>query len=152
MAKCYGKLCTALDALQGPLLLLMRLYWGFAFIMAGKGKLLNLDRAAGVFADLGIPMAKLSAVLVGSVECLGGALLVLGLFSRLAAIPLACVMVVAFAAVYKASVVILFQNPNIALSEEPFLFLLTCLIIIAFGPGKFAVDSLLKRKYCETPS
>lgn len=151
MANCYGKLCAALDSLQSPLLLLMRLYWGFGFMMAGKGKLFNLERTAGFFADLGIPLPMSNAVLVGSVECFCGLLLAVGLFSRLAAVPLVCVMVVAFATVHKSSLAILFQHPDVALKEEPFLFLLTCLTVIAFGPGKFAVDSLLKKKYCEGP-
>lgn len=151
MSKCYGKLCEMLDALQSPLLLLMRLYWGVGFLMAGKGKLFNLERTAGFFADLGIPLAKASAVLVGSVESLGGLLLILGLMSRLAAIPLTFIMVVAFATAHRDSVVVLFQTPSAALKEDPFLFLLTCVIIIAFGSGKFAVDALLKKKYCEGP-
>lgn len=151
MSKCYGKLCAMLDALQSPLLLLMRLYWGIGFLMAGKGKLFNIERTAGFFADLGIPLAKASAVLVGSVESLGGLLLILGLMSRLAAMPLTFVMIVAFATAHRDSVLVLFQNPSAALKEDPFLFLLACVIIIAFGPGKFAIDTLLKKKFCEGP-
>lgn len=149
MAKFYGKLCSALDGLQAPLLLVMRLYWGIGFVLAGKGKLLNIERTAGFFADLGIPLAKFSAVLVGSVECFGGLLLVLGLFSRIAAMPLTATMIVAFATVHKASLAVLFQHPDVALKEDPFLFLLACLVILAFGAGKISIDSLLKKKYCE---
>lgn len=132
------------DLLQSPLLLLIRLYWGFGFMMAGKGKLFNIERTVGFFTDLGIPFAHASAVLVGSVECLGGVLLLIGLFSRIACIPLLCVMMVAFATVHKVSI-------EAAVKEEPFLFMLTCLIVIAFGPGKFSLDSLLKKKYGEGP-
>lgn len=139
------------DALQSPLLLAMRLFWGIGFVLAGKGKLLNLERTAGFFTDLGIPLAHASAVLVGSVECFCGLMLVLGLFSRVAAIPLTATMLVAYATVHKASLAVLFQHPDVALKEEPFLFLLTCLIVIAFGPGKFAIDSLRKKRCCEGP-
>lgn len=149
MAKFYEKLCNTLDALQSPLLLLVRLYWGVGFVLAGKGKLFNLERTAGFFADLGIPVAKASAVLVGSVECFGGLLLVLGLFSRVAAIPLLITMTVAYATVHKASLAVLFQNPDVALKEEPFLFVLACLIILAFGSGKFSLDSLFKKNHGE---
>lgn len=149
MANIYGKLCSALDSLQAPLLLVIRLYWGIGFVLAGKSKLLNIERTAGFFADLGIPMAKASAVLVGSVEFLGGALLVLGLFSRLAAIPLVITMSVAFATVHKASLAVLFQHPDVALKEEPFLFLLASVIVLAFGSGKVSLDAILKKKYCE---
>lgn len=139
------------DRLQSPLLLLIRLYWGIGFVLAGKGKLFNLERTAGFFADLGVPLAKASAVLVGSVEFFGGLLLVLGLFSRVAAIPLVVTMTVAYATVHKASLSVLFQHPDVAFKEEPFLFMLACLIIIAFGSGKYSLDSLLKKKYGEGP-
>lgn len=149
MAEFYGKLCSAMDSLQAPLLLLIRLYWGIGFALAGKSKLLNLERTAGFFADLGIPLAKASAVFVGSVEFFGGLLLVLGLFSRLAAIPLVITMSVAFATVHKASLTILFQHPDVALKEEPFLFLLASLIVLAFGSGKVSLDAILRKKIGE---
>lgn len=130
--------------LQSPLLLLMRLYWGFGFVMAGKAKLFNLERTAGFFSDLGIPQAMASAVMVGSVECFGGLLLLIGLFSRLACIPLMITMGVALAVVHKTSVIEMSK-------EDPFLFLLTCLIVMAFGAGKISLDFILKKKYCEGP-
>lgn len=148
MAKLYSKLCGALNVAQDPFLLMVRLYWGFGFFMAGKGKLLNIDRTAGFFTDLGIPMAKLSAVLAGSAECFGGLLLMAGLLSRLASIPLVFTMLVAFATAHRDSLVIFFQNPSVAFKEDPFLFLFVSVIVMFFGPGKWSVDYFLQKKYC----
>lgn len=158
MSRCYGKLCGMLDALQSPLLLLMRLYWGFGFLMAGKGKLLHLERATGFFTDLGIPFPGMSAVLASATECVGGLLLMLGLASRLATLPLAVVMIAAYATAHRDAVIIVLQSVHgfsfsldAVVKQEPFPFLITVLVVMAFGPGKFAVDALLKKKYCEGP-
>ncbi|PIR21565.1 MAG: DoxX family protein [Deltaproteobacteria bacterium CG11_big_fil_rev_8_21_14_0_20_47_16] len=149
MMKLYGKLCCMLDYLRSPLLLVMRLYWGYGFFIAGKGKLMNLERTAGFFMDLGIPFAKANAILAGSTECFGGLLLLIGLFSRLVSIPLAFTMCIAFATAHNDSVVALFANPDAALKEDPFLFLLTAVIVMAFGAGRFSVDAIMKKNCCK---
>src|SRR5213594_796546 len=84
------------NALQSPLLLVIRLHWGWQLFLTGKGKLLNLDRTAGFFANLHIPMPKLNALLAGGTECFGGLLLILGLGARLVSIPVAFTMVIAY--------------------------------------------------------
>src|SRR5204863_8135942 len=88
----YELLARAANKLQAPLLLVMRLYWGWSFFVTGKGKLLNLDKTAEFFGGLGIPFPKFNAALAGSTECLGGLLLLVGLGSRLVSIPLAFMM------------------------------------------------------------
>jgi putative oxidoreductase len=147
LATLYNRLCEGLNALQSPLLLVMRLYWGYGFFIAGKGKLFNLGRTAGFFVDLNIPLPTYSAWLAGVVECGGGLLLLLGLYSRLASIPLAFTMLVAFDTAHRDSVVAIFSNPELALKEDPFLFLLTAVIVMTFGPGRFSVDALIQKKY-----
>ena len=52
-------------ALQAPVLLVIRLYWGWACAQTGWGKLMNLDRTTGFFASLGIPAPKLNAIAAG---------------------------------------------------------------------------------------
>ena len=74
--------------LPDPLLLGIRLYWGWQFFQTGKGKLMNLDNTTGFFIELGIPFPKLNAIIAGSTECFGGLLLLVGLASRLTAVPL----------------------------------------------------------------
>ena len=83
--------------LQSPLLLVLRLYWGWSFFLTGKGKLLNLDRTTDFFTELHLPLPKLNAIMAGSTECFGGLLLLLGLFARPVAVPLTFTMIVAYA-------------------------------------------------------
>jgi len=50
---------------------------------------------AGRFANIGIPYPDLMGPFVGVVEIICGALIILGLFTRLAAVPLIIIMIVA---------------------------------------------------------
>jgi putative oxidoreductase len=133
------------NALQSPVLLVLRLYWGWSFAQTGWGKLMNLDRTAGFFASLGIPAPKLNALMAGGTECLGGVLLLLGLGSRLVSVPLVFVMLVAYATADKEAVQALFSDPEKFVTAAPFLFLLTVVLVFAFGPGRFSLDAWFKR-------
>ena len=129
--------------LQCPLLLVIRLYWGWQFFLTGKGKLMHLDKTTEFFASLNIPAPKLNAILAASTECTCGILLLLGLFSRFASFALICVMCVAFATADREALTSIFSDPNKFLSADPFLFLFAAVLVFAFGPGKIAVDRLI---------
>jgi putative oxidoreductase len=77
--------------------LLARVVLGVVFLRTGWGKLHSLDSVAQFFASLGIPAPALQAAVVATVETVGGGLLLIGLGTRLAALPLAATMVVATA-------------------------------------------------------
>jgi putative oxidoreductase len=132
--------------LQYPLLLVIRLYWGWQFVLTGRGKLLHLDRTASFFASLDIPAPKLNAVLASCTECSCGLLLLLGLFTRFASPALISVMCVAYATADKEALHAIFTNPDKFLSADPFLFLFAALIVFVFGPGKISLDALLFKK------
>jgi putative oxidoreductase len=138
-----AKFDTAAAFLQAPLLLAVRLYWGWQFAQTGWGKLMNLDRTAGFFASLDIPLPKLNAVLAGGTECLGGVLLLLGLFARPAAVPLIFTMLVAYGTANRDALNAIVSNPDEFVTAAPFLFLLASLIVLAFGPGKLSLDAML---------
>jgi len=81
-----------------PGYLLVRVILGYVFLVAGLQKFFLPDEMGpGRFADLGFPEPALVAYAVGAFEVLGGALILVGLATRLAAVPLAAVMVVAIA-------------------------------------------------------
>lgn len=141
--KLDGLLTTLGTWTQPVLLLLVRGWWGWSFFLTGKGKLLNLDRTASFFGDLGLPLPKLNAVLAGTTECVGGLLLLLGLGSRFASMPLIFTMLVAYATADKEAVTAIFSDPDKFTGATPFLFLLACLIVFAFGPGKLSLDAVL---------
>lgn len=76
--------------------ILIRLVVGGVFLSEGVQKFLFPDEVgAGRFAKIGIPNADVMAPFVGVVEIVCGALILLGLLTRLAAIPLIIDMLVA---------------------------------------------------------
>ena len=144
------KLFTCLaNSLQPVILLVFRLYWGWQFFLTVKGKLTNHEQVAGFFDSLGIPLPGLNAWVAASVECFGGLLILVGLASRPASFFLASTMVVAYLSVEddRAKVFNIFNDPAPFLAADPFFFLLTALLILAFGPGLFSIDAILKRKF-----
>jgi uncharacterized membrane protein YphA (DoxX/SURF4 family) len=76
--------------------ILIRLIVGGVFLSEGIQKFLFADEnGVGRFAKIGIPSPEVMAPLVGVVEIVCGALILLGLLTRLAAIPLIIDMLVA---------------------------------------------------------
>jgi putative oxidoreductase len=137
------------NASQSVVLLLLRLWWGWSFCRTGFGKLMHLDRTAEYFASLNLPLPKLNAAMAGSVECFGGALLLLGLFSRIISLPLMFTMVIAYLTAEREALMGLFSDPDKFTAAAPFLFLLVAVIVFAFGPGKFSLDALLAKHRCD---
>ncbi len=81
-----------------PAVILIRLMIGSIFVTEGIQKFLFPEAlGAGRFAAIGIPQPGLTGPFVGSVEMSGGLLILLGLGTRLAAVPLLVNMMVAFA-------------------------------------------------------
>lgn len=79
-------------------MLLVRLVPGAVFLSEGLQKFLFPDAlAAGRFAKIGIPAPELFGPFAGAVETVCGLLLVLGLLTRLATIPLIVDMLLALA-------------------------------------------------------
>ena len=75
----------------------LRVVVGLVFLMHGYAKLFTMGLAGttDMMQHMGIPMPQASAVVVTTVELLGGAALILGLFTRWAAAALAIDMAVA---------------------------------------------------------
>ena len=84
--------------------------------------------------------------MAGSTECFGGLLLLIGLFSRVISVPLVFTMVVAYLTADIDKVKGIFQEPDKFVSADPFLFMLTAILVFAFGPGKLSADYLLARR------
>jgi putative oxidoreductase len=147
----YCRLISIGDCLQAFLLLAMRLYWGGSLMLAGWGKVQHIGSTSDFFASLGIPFAFVNAYLVGYIELVGGACLVLGFASRLVCIPIMCVMLVALLTAHQPALINALQAPKELIAQPPFTYLLTVLIVFAFGPGKISVDYLIER-FCCPPS
>ena len=144
-----SSICSKLQpAARDIVLLFARITIGWSFFLTGKGKLANLERTTGFFESLGIPAPGFHAAFVGGVEMTGGLLLVLGLLSRVAAVPLAIAMAVAYLTAHREEA---FQGISEFTGESPFAFLLVSLIILAFGPGRVSLDNPAAKLLCKTP-
>lgn len=81
---------------EGRWSILVRLSLAGVFFPEGIQKLIYADElGAGRFEGIGIPWAAFAGPLVGWVELICGALLLIGLLGRLASIPLIVIMIVA---------------------------------------------------------
>jgi putative oxidoreductase len=80
----------------GPLI--MRLVVGYVFMLTGWAKLNNLPQMIQNFSEWGIPFPAILTPFASAVECFGGAMLILGLFTRIPAAMLTVVMIVAIKA------------------------------------------------------
>jgi putative oxidoreductase len=121
----------------------LRVVVGIVFLMHGGQKLfvLGFGAVAGFLEQLGIPAPMLAAVVVTAVEFLGGLALLLGLFARWAAIPLAINMLVAILTVHLRSGFFLPDGYEFALT------LLAANVALALlGSGEASVDRLLEKR------
>ena len=142
----YRILNTGAGALQSPFLLLVRLYWGWQFIQTGWGKVNNIPKITEYFTTLGIPFPGLNAHFIAGLELVGGILLVLGLASRLIALPLTINMLVAYITADREALFSVISNPDKFYAAAPYTFLVASLIILIFGPGKFSLDAWIGAK------
>src|SRR5277367_5740690 len=141
--KYYRLLNRASSSLASPFLLAVRLYWGWQFMQAGWGKLTDIGKVIHFFTDLGIPAPVLNAYFVSALEFGGGLLLLLGLGSRLIALPLVIDMIVAYITADREALFSVFSNPDKFTAAAPYTFLIASLIVLIFGPGKASVDAFL---------
>ena len=143
----YALLIRIGDSLQSPFLLAVRLYWGWQFAQTGWGKLGDIQKVTNFFTTLGIPAPALNAWFVSGLEFAGGILLILGLGSRLIAVPLIVDMIVAYSTADRAALRGIFSDPDKFYGAAPYTFLFASLIVLIFGPGRFSLDALLTRRF-----
>jgi putative oxidoreductase len=142
----YELLVASGNLLQSPLLLVLRVYFFWQLFMTGQGHLANIGKVSEFFVSLGIPFPTLNAYLSSSVECFGSLLLIVGLASRLTAIPVAITMAVAYLTADLEAVTSIFSDPDKFVKADPFPYFICALIALVFGPGRISVDALIKRK------
>ncbi len=118
-----------------------RLVVGWIFVQSGWGKLHDLEGVVQFFRDLGIPAAELQAPFVAGTEFVCGALLLAGLATRLAALPLIVVMAVALSTALADRIAEL--SDLFGLSEFLYAVLLAGLVVAGAGP--LSLDALVSR-------
>lgn len=121
--------------------LLIRLMVGVVFLSEGIQKFLFSEvRGAGRFEKIGLPSPEFLGDMVGAFEIVCGALILLGLFTRLASIPLIIIMTVALA-VTKTEV---FADQGfwgmMHASRTDWAMLLGSVFLLIKGGGKWSID------------
>lgn len=128
-------------ALTDVALLLARVSLGVILFAHGWQKFNEWTMAgtAGSFDQMGIPAPSVSAALVTGAELIGGAMLIIGLFTPIAAVANAIAMVVALVLVHAPEGVFVDQG-----GYELVLALFAGLILIAvLGAGRVSLDRLI---------
>jgi putative oxidoreductase len=121
---------------------LLRVLGGVVFIAHGAQKVFTMGVPAvtGMFTQMHLPMPGLTAPMIAFLELGGGALLVLGLLTRVVAFLLACDMAGAIVFVHLANGFFLPMGYEFALVIG---VLMVALVLIGGGP--FSIDARLAR-------
>jgi len=136
------RLLEAVGRLDWLAPLLGRLAVGLLFMSTGWGKVHDIGKVTQFFEHLGIPAPGFNAVLVGYSELVCGSLLVLGLFTRLATVPLIVSMTVAILTAKRSELHGVFD----LVGFDEFTYLVVLVMIAILGPGKIALDYPLSRR------
>lgn len=127
--------------------ILIRLMVGAVFLSEGIQKFLFPEElGAGRFEKIGFPNPDFLGTFVGSFELICGALVLLGLLTRIAALPLLIIMLVAIATT-KAEVL---ANDGfwemMHGSRTDWAMLIGSIFLIIKGGGKWSIDKKLNSK------
>lgn len=118
--------------------LLLRLTVGILILLHGLAKVTGgVGGISNMLAGVGLPAALAYGVYIG--EVLAPLLLIIGFYSRIAALVIVVNMLFAIGLVHMNDIVRLTKTGGWALELQAF-FLLTALAIALIGPGRYAVD------------
>jgi putative oxidoreductase len=129
------------NALQWLSPTITRLTLGLVFFQSGWGKLHDLAKVTDFFTGLGLPAPAFQATLASTTELVCGALLLAGLATRLAVVPLVITMCVAIRTALWDQVEGI--SSLVGLLEFSYIALLVWLA--TNGPGPLSIDWLLGR-------
>ncbi|TCM56236.1 putative oxidoreductase [Rhizobium sp. PP-F2F-G48] len=122
---------------SSAIVLVGRILLSIIFILAGFGKISNLEGTAGYFAGSGLPVPMVTAVVVSLVELIGGIFILVGFLTRPTAYVLAAFCIAtAFIAHFN------FADMNQMINfQKNFAMAGGFLVLAAFGPGALSVDA-----------
>lgn len=161
-----GAFQRIVDSSANPWTILIRLAVGLVvFFPEGVQKLAFSDiLGTGRFAKIGIPAPELMGPFVGMVEIVCGALIIAGLFTRLATVPLIVTMIVALVST-KLPILLghgvgPFSLPDLKRygfwsaqheARADLTMLLSCLYLFIVGSGRWSIDNRLDRGAASHP-
>ncbi|MGB6746188.1 MAG: DoxX family protein [Terracidiphilus sp.] len=147
LSRAYAGTASLFNYLQSPLLLAIRLYWGWQFAQDGWGKLTHLGRVSAYFATLNLPAPHMTALFVSLIELVGGILLAAGIGTRLVSLILFVNMTMAFWTAEKDAFLGVLSNPDKFQAADAYNYWFAALLILILGPGWLAIDTFLVRKF-----
>lgn len=136
--------------------LLLRLMAGGVFFWEGVLKFVYTNQGIGRFTKLGFPFPELIATFVGSLEIVGGLMLIVGLGTRLIAVPFIIEMLVA---ILSTKIALYLGTSPLALPPSPpqvgiwavlhevrseYAQIMTAAFLLINGPGRLSLDARAK--------
>jgi len=124
-----------------------RLLIAAIFLLSGLGKIANPQMIQGYITSAGLPFPLLAYLIAVTIEVVGGVLLIVGLQTRIVGIIMA---------VFTVAAALSFHH-NFADKNEMAHFLKDIAItggllqVVAFGPGRFSIDSRLQNSRGVSP-
>ena len=138
--------------------LLLRLMAGGVFLSEGILKFVYANQGVGRFTKLGMPFPHETASFIGTLEIVGGLLLIAGLFTRVIAVPFIIEMVVA---ILSTKISLYLGTSPLPLppalptvgfwavmheTRSEYAQILTSIFLLVAGPGGWSLDALLHRR------
>ncbi len=111
----------------------VRLVAGLFFVSTGAGKFLDYSKEVDDFRGFEVPWPEVAVPMAGTIEVVGGLLLIVGLLTRPAALALIGNMVVALLTAGRV------EGGSFHLVYPPILILLMLFLLWA-GPGRLSLD------------
>lgn len=127
-------------------LLLARVFIGICFVVHGLGKLGlvgpgNMQGFAGWLKSMGLPYAELQARLAMLAEIAGGAMITLGLFTRLGLVLCCFTMLIAALIGHRGGGYLITNTPPGR--EYAINLAVICVVLFLLGPGSYSLDAFL---------
>lgn len=141
MRTLYIKYVEGTGKLRDLSLLFLRLALAVGFYEPAMMKVKNLSGVAEWFGSMNYPLPMVSALLAMLTEVSGIILITLGLGTRVIALPMMVVMVVATFTVHISNGFAAGDNGF----EIPLYYFLMLLVLVTSGPGRYSLDHLLVR-------
>ncbi len=142
MKNLYNNFVEGAGKLRDIPLLLFRLILAYGFYEPAMMKVKGLSGVAEWFGSMNYPLPMVSATLAMVTELAGVVLLILGLGSRLIAMPMMFVMVIATFTVHISNGFAAGDNGF----EIPLYYFLMLFALVIYGSGKYSVDYLIAKR------